>query len=494
MKSRIKWSWLAVVMLAAVLGLAAGRFSPVSTQTQTPSGPGIEALAAVENGFVTVVEHVTPTVVNINTEQKVERPSSMLPFGPEDFFRRFFDMEEPPSATPRPRRQVETQTSLGSGVIVDPKGFIVTNVHVVKGADRITVTLSNGDEYKGKVVGTDPLTDLAVIKVDAGKPLPAATLGDADQAKVGSWAIAIGSPFGLEQSVTAGVISAKGRSLRAGSRPGQPFRNLLQTDAAINQGNSGGPLINIRGEVIGINQAIYTPTGGNIGIGFAISINADTKRIINLLRQGETPQRGMLGVSVTGLSPAMQDLYKTKEGAYVNEVTPGSAAEKAGIKAEDVIVKYGDTRVAKADDLVAAVQRTAPGTKVSVTVLREGKPLVFEVTVGKLTDGAEPQAEPKEEETSKLGLTVQPLTDALAQKYGLEATKGVVVTGVAPDGDGARAGVQEGDLLLKINHVTINTMEDYRAATATLKKGGSAVIRVLRDGHPVTLSVEDLGG
>lgn len=489
MKKGAKWSWLVIAVVAAVLGLVVGQYSPARSQAGTP--PGTEALASVENGFVSVVDRVSPAVVNINTEQQVERPATPSPFD-DEFFRRFFGDRMPAPLQPQPR--TERQQSLGSGVIIDPKGYVVTNVHVVRGAQQIKVTTSTGDEYDGKVVGTDPLTDLAVVKVNAKKALPAAALGDGDQAKVGSWAIAIGSPFGLEESVTVGVISAKGRSLPTG-REGRSFRNLLQTDAAINQGNSGGPLVNIRGEVIGINQAIFTPTGGNIGIGFAISINPETRKILDTLMAGKTFERGQLGVTVRDLSPAMQQQYGVKAGAFVNQVLPDSPAGKAGVKDEDVIVRYDNKPVKDANELVGAVQGTPPGATVPITVVRAGKEMKFEVKVGRLPaeTALTPPGEPETEQAvSKLGLRVRPIDQAAVGKYQLKRESGVVVTDVDSAGDAARAGVQPGDVLLKINSTNIKTVADYNRAVAGLQKGGYAIIRVDRRGNIYTLSVEDL--
>ena len=487
MMKGLRWYWLALAMLALLGGLAVGQFNPANTEQAAPAGT--EALASVENAFISIVDRVAPSVVNIRAEKKVtvSSPSRALPFPFDDeLWRRFFgDTPEAPRA--------ETQEALGSGVIISPTGDIVTNVHVVRGAERIIVTLASGEEYRGKVVGTDTVTDLAVIKVNADKPLPAATLGDADQAKVGSWAIAIGSPFGLQESVTVGVISAKGRSLRA-SREGRSYRNLIQTDAAINQGNSGGPLVNIRGEVIGISQAIITPTGASVGVGFAIGMNPETKEVISLLRQGKTPQRGQLGVTVMNLDPAMQRQYQVKEGAFVNQVLTDSAAAKAGIKDEDIIVRYGDSPIKNRDDLVGAVQRTQPGTKLPITLVRQGKERTLEVTVGRLeVETPAPEAKP-EETGDKLGLRVRPVDEAAIERYKLERTSGMVVTGVDPAGDGARAGVEVGDVLLKINNQEIKGLADYNQVVAGLKKGAYAVIRVDRQGTTYTLSVEDLSG
>jgi len=496
--------WIAAA-LVAVLGLGATGLwlagpgaRPAESATAVPES-AIEAAASVEGAFVAIADALRPSVVNISTRTTVsaERPSQ----GDEpsdrwrdlpDWFREMLPRDMWPdedSQEPEERQR----SGLGSGVIIDPEGYILTNRHVVGEADRITVDFADGTNAPARVMATDQYTDLAVIKVDTDRPLKAATLGNADNAKAGSWAIAIGSPFGWEGSVTVGVVSAKNRQIPIPDIEGRSYRNLIQTDAPINPGNSGGPLVNIRGEVIGINQQIASPVRANAGLGFAIPIDDTTKEVIESLKRGKVPERGLLGVSIQDVTPAIAQVYGVKDGAFVGQVMSGTAADKAGIKEGDVIVAFGDTPVHESDDLVEAVTRTEPGTKVQVRFLRDGKQMTLSVKVGRLEA---PSPRPVEPKKTMLGLTVSEITEALAQRYrlgDLGDRQGVVVTRAEPAGDAALAGIQVGDVILEINRMPTDSVGAYEKAVAALKPGGPAVIRAWRRGRAFVAAIEKVG-
>jgi len=400
-------------------------------------------------------------------------------------------------------------------MIIDPSGYVLTNNHVVANASRITVYLTNGESYSAEVVGTDKLTDLAVVKINAGRPLVAVQLGDADQTTVGSWAMAVGYPFGArryggrfdeplryEPTVTVGVISATNRAIES-DIPGFWFRNLLQTDAPINRGNSGGPLINARAEVIGINQAIFTstPWGGNIGVGFATPINTDTKVIIDTLKSGDAVVRGRVGVLVAPLTDTLKSVYGAETGVFVEEVQPDTPASRGGLQSEDVITTYGRRTVTSQDDFVNLVRGTPPGTTVEIQALRDDRPVTVEVTIEALAleeTARAPEASapdetdraPREAERERLGLTVEELPKDEAGKTGVEG--GVRVLSVDPLGDGARAGLRRGDVVLKINREPVGDVEGYRRAVTRLSAGDPVAMRVWRSGHVSTFQIDRL--
>lgn len=471
-----------VVLLGVALGTGVwlGR-SGVAQTRAVPLGPALE----VQGVFRQVAAEVIPAVVNITTEQTVSSPGDA-----QDFYRWFH--ENFPDAPLPNVPQNELQTGMGSGVIIDARGYVLTNRHVVQGASRITVTLNDEDKYPAQVLGADERTDLAVIKIQPGKPVPTAVLGDSAKMQVGYWAIAIGNPYGFEASVTVGVISAKGRTLPNPESPGGPFRDLLQTDAAINRGNSGGPLVNIQGEVIGVNQQIVTggPSGGSIGLGFAIPINARTKEIIETLKQGKNVVRGRLGVWVRRVTPAIAKVYGVKEGVFVDSVAPDSPAV-GQIKPGDVITEYDGQKVTSPDELVARVEQTAPGAEAPLRLVRDGKPLTVTVKIGVLAGpAAAPTARPTE--AGPLGLTAESITDRLARQYSLQVTTGVVVTTVEPTGDAARAGFRPGDVIIRINRQDIANLADYRRVVSELKAGEAVVIRVQRGDQSTVLEIDSL--
>ena len=419
--------------------------------------------------FVEVSKRVQPAVVNVNTEKTVTvKPWER--FG-EDFFRGspFEDFFRGFGFSPRERDKEyrQKQRGGGSGVIVDKEGYVLTNNHVIEGADKVKVKLNDGREFTATVKGQDSRTDLAVLHIDS-KDLPVAILGDSDKLEVGEWAIAIGSPFGLEHTVTVGVISAKGRSgLGTGT-----YEDFLQTDASINPGNSGGPLINIDGEVIGINAMIIQP---GTGIGFAIPVNMAKQILNDLIKQGKVV-RPWLGISVQDLTPEMMEHFKVKEkeGVLVGQVFPGTGAEKAGILSGDIIKSVDEKPVKNVSELVKEILRKKVGQPVKLSIIREGKEMTMDVVTSSQPDKPETARQKENGGEEKLGAHVQELTPQVAARYGISGVKnGVVITGV---GDGSAAeeiGFQEGDVILEINRKKIESLRDFERAMkdASLEKG-----------------------
>ena len=405
--------------------------------------------------FATLAKAVGPVVVNISTSQVIKRPApgSPNPFGSQPFedpWERFFGQ-------PMPRGPFRQQ-GLGSGFIIEPDGVILTNNHVVADAEKIIVKLQDEREFQGQVIGTDAKTDIAVIKINA-KNLPVIPLGDSDKLQVGEWVVALGSPFGLANTVTAGIVSAKGRWIGAGA-----YDNFIQTDASINPGNSGGPLVNLQGEVVGMNTAIFSRTGANIGIGFAIPISLVKELLPELKSKGKVT-RGWLGVSVQELTPDLSNSLgmDKSHGALVSTVADGSPAEKAGIKAGDVIIEYNGKPIQHSSELPILVARTDVGKTVPLKVFRGKGETTLSVTVGELKEEEKIAPQPKK---SHFGLTVQPVPPEIASNLGLEETRGVVITSVDPSGPAAAAGFRRGDVILEIDRKPIRGLPDYEKAIA----------------------------
>jgi len=421
--------------------------------------------------FVSLVKRLTPVVVNISTTQSSGGGQQVFPspFGEQDpfseFWKRFFG-DPPPQGPFR-------QKSLGSGFVINSDGLILTNNHVVENADKIVVRLSDGREFQAELVGRDAKTDIAVIKIDSDKDLPTAPLGDSEKLEVGEWVLAIGNPFGLEHSVTSGIVSAKGRHIGAG-----PYDNFIQTDASINPGNSGGPLMNMRGEVVGINTAIFSRGGGNIGIGFAIPINLAKELLPQLKTKGKV-SRGWLGVVIQKVTPAIAEslgLEKAR-GALVANVSKDAPADKAGVKVGDVIIEFDGKKVKESNDLPILVASTPIGKKVPVKVLRDGKEAVLSVVIGELKE-EEVFASAKGE--GNFGLTVQKVTPQIAESLGLDRPEGVVVTFVESGSPGEEAGIRRGDVILEVDRKTIRSIADYRKSIAMIKKGKGVLFLVRR--------------
>jgi serine protease Do len=427
---------------------------------------GGAAAKSVTPDFVELARKLKPAVVNISTaktiapQKRLRRPPT--PFGSdpfEDFFDRYFE--------DAPRRPYK-QRSLGSGFIISDEGYILTNNHVVGGADEIKVKLSDGREFKAEVKGTDEKLDLAVLKIEVKDHLPVAKLGDSDAIEVGEWVMAIGNPFGLAQTVTAGIVSATGRVIGSG-----PYDDFIQTDASINPGNSGGPLFNAEGLVIGINTAIVA---GGQGIGFAIPINM-AKSVLPQLEEKGKVTRGWLGVSIQPVTPELAQSFgvEGENGALVAEVVKESPAEKAGLKSGDIILEYDGKKIRDMNAVPRLVAATPVGKEVRLTVLRNGKQEEITATIERLREGEEGADGGVVQE--RLGITVHELDRELAAKMGIKETGGVVVVAVKPGGFAEEAGIARGDLIREINGARIGTMADYSKAVATHKKG--KVMRLL---------------
>jgi serine protease Do len=433
--------------------------------------------------FVSLAKKLRPVVVNISTMTVSEGRGGQefaSPFGEEDpfndFWRRFFGGPAP--------RGPQRQRSLGSGFIIDGDGSIITNNHVVENASKILVKLSENDqEFEAKVIGRDPKTDIAVIKIDAKTSLSAANLGDSDLLDVGEWVVAIGNPFGLDSTVTSGIVSAKGRHIGQG-----PYDNFIQTDASINPGNSGGPLINLRGEVVGINTAIFSRTGGNMGIGFAIPINL-VKELLPQLRGKGKVTRGYLGVLIQKVTPEIAESLglEKSQGALVANVSKDGPAEKAGVKVGDVIVEFDGKEVKDSGDLPIIVARTSVDKKVRMKVMRDKKEVSLNVAVGELKDEEVVATAP---EKGELGLTVQRLTPQMAESLGLDKTEGVVVTAVEPGSAADEAGIRRGDVVLEVDRKAIRNLDEYKKAVAIARKGRGVLFLVRRGDSTLFLALK----
>ncbi|HVP35565.1 MAG TPA: DegQ family serine endoprotease [Terriglobales bacterium] len=485
------------VLIASNLDFSSRTKAVESNQTEPPSR--LAQLFEKESPFVAVAEEVSPAVVNISAEKVVEsRYHDLFPFENDPFFRRFFG-EIPQPQTPQKYKDY----SLGSGFILNKEGEILTNNHVISGADNITVKLADGSEYKAKLMGTDSETDIAVIKIDAKKPLPTVKLGDSDSMRVGDWVVAIGNPFpqlGLDRTVTVGVVSAKGRKgLQFGDGGTPAFQNYIQTDAAINPGNSGGPLCNIEGEVIGINAAITNPTGEsfNIGIGFAIPINL-AKTVLPRLEQGKQVSRGYLGIVPVNITKDLKDAFDlpSTEGLLVQQVQPNTPAAKAGMKTGDVIMTLAGKKVTDADQFRLQVAEKEPGESIDLGILRNGKKMDLKVKLGErnkflaATPAEKPQKQ-EQEEKDWLGIQVETSTEDLASQFGVTFAKGVIVTGVDQGSIADDSGIQPGDIISEVDRKQIQTKEDYTRIINGLKNRKKAIaFLIVRNGSSTYLVVK----
>ena len=472
-KNRIKSILIGLLLVVSTLGFGYG----MSTALKPHDPPAASASAAVSEtpmvpaNFSDLAEKVRPGVVNIQVVKKVKNVGFGLrgnPFGDSspfgDFFGPFFQGNPPPEAY--------KQQGVGSGFVISQDGYIVTNNHVVSDADQIKVKLSNGKEYEGKVVGRDPKTDIAIVKITSAPDLQPLKLGNSDDLKVGSWVVAVGSPFGLEQTVTAGIVSAKGRVIGSG-----PYDSFIQTDASINPGNSGGPLINMRGEVIGINTAIVA---GGQGIGFAIPVNM-AKEVIPQLEQKGHVTRGWLGVSIQAMTPELAKSMGLKEtkGALVTQVVPASPAEKAGIEQGDVITDFDGKTVTDSRDLPKIVASTPVGKTVEVKISRDGKTTERQVKLGEMEEkGVEMSKETSSHKT--LGIGVQNLTPEIAKELGVKKGPGVVVTRVEPGSAAAEAGIQAGDVIQQVNRQPVKNVEDFAQKVEKVRDKNTVLLLIQR--------------
>jgi serine protease Do len=442
-----------------------------------PKNDKLTTVRSIGQAFVEVVKKAQPSVVNVTTEKTITvKPWEK--YG-EDFFKGspFEDFFKGFGFSPREKGKEyrHKQRSGGSGVIVDKEGYILTNNHVVEGADKVKIRLNDGREFTAIVKGQDSRTDLAVLHIKA-KDLPVATLGDSDKLEVGEWAIAIGSPFGLEHTVTVGVISAKGRTgLGTGT-----YEDFIQTDASINPGNSGGPLINIDGEVVGINAMIIQP---GTGIGFAIPINMAKQILNDLIKQGKVV-RPWLGISVQDLTPEMAEQFqvKEKEGVIVAQIHQGTGAEKAGLASGDIMKSVDDKAIKNTNELIKEIQKKKVGQKVKLNVVRDGKPMTIEVTLTAMPD--KPEALKEKEGEEKLGARVQELTPQLSARYRIssEIKRGVIVISVEEGSPADELGLQEGDVVLEINRKKIETTKDFDRAIKDVNLDKGIVFRLHRKG------------
>ena len=454
---------------AAFAGVLAGFLMFSGVGWKAPSTASAGPAPAVQGGleapvatspFAALAQRLGGTVVNVkvNKVEKTASPFAGMPEAFRDFFGDQGGMQQ--------ERPVQ---GAGSGVIISSDGTILTNNHVVEGAKEVSVTLSDKREYKAKVLGRDAKTDLAILKIDAGKNLPAAPMGDSDSLQVGEWVMAVGNPFGLGQTVTSGIVSAKGRVIGAG-----PYDDFIQTDASINPGNSGGPLFNMKGEIVGINTAIIARAQG---IGFAIPVNTARPLIPQLETKGEVT-RGYLGVNIQSVTPELAAALKLESGsgALVAEVVPGSPAEKAGIHRGDVIVAYNGKKVQDSRDLSLAVAATPVEKASSVTVVRDGREQELSAKIAKAGSDESSSSESAKPAQGKWGLQLRDLTPKMARQLGLKTDRGVLVAGVVPGSPADEASVQQGDVILEVNRTAVQSAEEVREKVA--KAGDSILLLV----------------
>ena len=468
---------LTAVLAMALLGIGYGMSNAIGTSQQPAvSVSHITETPMVPANFSDLAEKARPGVVNIQVVKKVRNVQFALPdfpgnpFGENSPFGRFFEGNPPAD---------QKQEGVGSGFVISQEGFILTNNHVVEDAEQIKVKLANGNEYDAKVVGRDPKTDLAVVRIDGGKDLHPLPLGNSGDLKVGSWVVAIGSPFGLEQTVTQGIVSGKGRVIGSG-----PYDDFIQTDASINPGNSGGPLINMKGEVIGINTAI-NPSGQ--GIGFAIPIDM-AKSIIPQLEKTGSVTRGWLGVGIQQMTPALEKSFglKDKEGVLVSDVFRGGPAERSGIERGDVITQFDGQKVADSRDLSRIVASTPVGKTVNVNLLRDGKAIERTVKVGEM----EKKIDTAQLESHKsLGITVQELTPEIARELGLRQETGIVVTRVEAGSAAADAGIQTGDIIREVNRKPVRDAEHFSQMIEQARNQNNILLLIQRGQNSIFAAV-----
>jgi serine protease Do len=472
---------IVLTCVSAGLLVMAGAAAPAQAAASAPQ-PACVSCALPD--FTTLVEKVGPSVVNIRTYKKVTVGSAdQIDEQTREFLRRFFGVPIPAPDNPnggkngRPDEQQERPTGVGSGFIISPDGYIMTNAHVVDGADEIMVTLTDKREFKAKLIGADKRTDVALVKIDAKQPLPAVQIGDSSKVKVGEWVVAIGSPFGLENTVTAGIVSAKGRDTG-------DYTPFIQTDVAVNPGNSGGPLIDMRGQVIGINSQIYSRTGGFMGISFAIPID-EAMRVVDQLKKQGYVIRGKIGVQIDAVSRELAESLGLGQarGALVRVVERGEAADKAGVQAGDIITSFNGKPVERASDLPRLVGETKPGSVVPMQVLRMGKTLTLNVKVGEWIMDKKPSAKPSDEnkpesvgKANALGVKVIDLNDA--QKRQLGVSGGVLVEAV--QNGAARDGLRVGDVILAVGNTAVNSAAQFNALSAQLPAGKPVAVLVRR--------------
>ncbi len=423
--------------------------------------------------FTKIVAEVGPTVVLIESERVEKRPSFGFPDESpfDDFWNRFFGQ-------PRGNREQEQRsTVMGAGFFISADGYILTNNHLVENATKVKVVTVQSDDYVAKIVGTDPRSDLALIKV-SGKDFPFTVLGDSAAVKVGEWVLAIGNPLGMEHTVTAGIVSAKGRQFVG--EDARNFEDFIQTDAAINRGNSGGPLVNMKGEVVGINSNILTPSGGSVGIGFAIPSNL-AKKVVDQLKTKGKVIRGMLGVTVQNIDEAMRESLnlKSKKGAVITTLTDGGPADKAGLKQYDVITALNGSPVENMNDLRFKIADFQPGTKVEVTFVRKGEVKTVTATVTTLEDETQPA--PASAAQKDIGLSLTAMTPNLARRYGYRTSQGLLITDVRSGSEAERKGLSQGYIILEVNQKPVNTVKDFESILDKTPAGRAIMLLVRQE-------------
>jgi serine protease Do len=481
-----------LVLPFAALPPAMAPAQQIAPQVPPPGAP---------SSFAPLAQRLLPAVVNIQVTQaagqaRAGRDAPDVPQAPpgspfEEFFRDFMERNRPPGGQAQPNQPGRPQPprrgqSLGSGFVIDPSGIVVTNNHVIEGAEEINVVLQDNTTIRAELVGADPRTDIAVLRVRHDRPLPAVPFGDSDTASVGDWVVAIGNPFGLGGSVTAGIVSARGRDIRQGL-----YDDFIQTDAAINRGNSGGPLFNLNGEVVGINTAIYSPSGGSIGIGFAIPSNL-AKNIVAQLQADGRVRRGWLGVNIQQVTDEIAEslgLRGGARGALVARATEGGPAAGGGIQAGDVILRFNNSDVREMRNLPRIVAETRVGTQVPVVVWRNGKEETVTVTVAELPAeqqqaAVQPgQAQPRAQqqlELSGLGLKISPITPEARERFSLRAeSRGVVITEVAPGSPAAERELRPGDVIVEVQQERVNTPQEVQERLERLRRQNRATALLL---------------
>jgi serine protease Do len=500
-----RWAYSLSILVTLSLGILIGTVVSYGVkgkegqQKSSDATPlSVPSPQQMSNTFSQIAKQMEPSVVNINTESTIKNPHRRRGQPPndedngggmEDFFNRFFGGPGGQNPFGGGGDGAIRERSLGSGVVVDPKGYIVTNRHVVEKADRIRVRFQDdppGTQHDAKVIGTDQETDLAVIKVDVSRQLPAAKMGNSDSMEVGDWVLAVGSPFGLSETVTAGIVSAKGRDIV----PGRQFQSFIQTDAAINPGNSGGPLVNMAGEVIGINTAILSETNAYAGVGFALPSNT----VVNVYNQLTGPEhrvsRGSIGIMFDAVeNPAIARVYGAGSGVTISSVVAGSPADQAGLKVGDTIVAIDGKKVTKGSELVSDIASRKPGSKATLGFLRNGKQQDATVTIAdraKLFAARLGEEQDNEDEStpkqSKFGITVRKLTPDYAERHDIPSGKGVIVEDVKPGSFADDIGLARGDVILEVNKQPVNSEEDFARIESSMKSGQDVVFLVRQRG------------
>jgi serine protease Do len=477
--------WVLIIVVAALVfgglmragviripGYTVHAAPQVTVKTEQNAAP--VTLGDFKNGFASIIDPALPAVVNVSSTKVVKQKQAPDIFS-DPFFRQFFGGQIPQQEQP----QAQKEHSLGSGVVVNPDGYILTNNHVVAGASDVEVFTQNHKEYKAKVIGTDPRTDVAVLKIDA-TGLPALTLGDASRLKVGDLVFAIGDPFDIGETATMGIVSATGRALGGAI---EHYEDFIQTDASINPGNSGGALIDARGNLIGINTAILSGGGGNEGVGFAIPINLAHHIMDQIVEHGKVI-RGYLGVTIQGVSPAMAQAFGLSQGggALVGDVKPDSPGGKAGLQRGDIVLQLNGTPVTGPDDLSLRISEMAPGSVAHLQVFRNGKTQDVNVTVGEFPENAQANGQPAPGAGAALqGVQVQNLNADMRQQLGIgSGTSGVVVTQVDPNSSAAQAGIQQGDVIQEVNHKPVHNADEFQQAVSGM--AGKPVLLLINRG------------